>query len=164
MTREFKTLAILLATLFSTSGCGDVEPQNGSAATDPAAAASTPATAIGRRPSPAGASVRFITPQDGDVVSSPVRVEFAVSGMELVPAGNDAANSGHHHILIDTDLPDLALPIPADAKHVHFGDGSSSAELVLSPGEHTLQLLFADFLHIPHDAPVHSEQITITVE
>jgi len=82
----------------------------------------------------------------------------------VLPAGEDADNSGHHHILIDTDLPDMALPIPADPKHVHFGDGSTTAELMLAPGAHTLQLLFADYLHIPHDGPVYSERITITVE
>ena len=67
-------------------------------------------------------------------------------------------------MLIDTGLPVLDLPIPADANHVHFGDGSSSTRLELAPGEHTLQLLFADHLHIPHEPPVYSEPITITVE
>ena len=117
-----------------------------------------------RSASPEGAAVRFITPHDGATVSSPVRVEFEVTGMDLVPAGNNQANSGHHHLVIDTGLPDMNLPVPADDRHVHFGDGSSSTELTLPPGEHTLQLLFADYLHIPHEAPVYSEQITITVE
>jgi hypothetical protein len=72
--------------------------------------------------------------------------------------------SGHHHVLIDAELPAMDMPIPADANHVHFGDGSSTTELTLEPGEHTLQLLFADHLHIPHDPPVYSDRITITVE
>jgi hypothetical protein len=84
--------------------------------------------------------------------------------MMVVPAGDSTANSGHHHVLVDTDLPDMSLPVPKDERHVHFGDGSSATELELAPGEHTLQLLFADFLHIPHEPPVYSERITITVE
>lgn len=111
-----------------------------------------------------GARVFFVTPQDGDVVPSPVKIEFGIEGMDVRPAGQAAAHSGHHHVLIDTALPVLDLPIPADANHIHFGDGSSSTELTLEPGEHTLRLLFADHLHIPHDPPVYSEPITITVE
>ena len=106
----------------------------------------------------------FMTLRDGDVVSNPISVGFGVDGMVVVPAGQDAPNSGHHHLLIDTGLPNMSLPVPADAKHVHFGDGSTSTVLTLEPGEHSLQLLFADFLHIPHETPVMSEQITITVE
>ncbi len=108
--------------------------------------------------------VYFITPSDGDVVSSPVVVTFGIEGMAVVPAGQDTPQSGHHHVIIDVELPNLNLPIPADAHHVHFGDGSSATELELEPGEHTLQLLFANFLHIPHDPAVKSERMTITVE
>lgn len=84
--------------------------------------------------------------------------------MAVVKAGEMAADAGHHHLLIDTGLPDLALPVPADDKHRHFGDASTTTELTLEPGRHTLQLLFADYLHIPHDPVVVSETITITVE
>ena len=98
------------------------------------------------------------------MVSSPVTLEFGMEVMTVVPAGDMTADSGHHHILIDTGLPDLKLPIPKDERHVHFGDGSSSTELDLAPGEHSLQLLVGDHLHIPHDPPVYSEVITITVE
>lgn len=156
----FRTLLLLTSAAFA-GACSPEPPE--AEATVAAPAGATEATTP-RRPAPAGASVYFITPQDGAVLSSPVRVEFAVAGMDVLPAGEDADNSGHHHILIDTDLPDMALPIPADAKHVHFGDGSTTAELMLAPGAHTLQLLFADYLHIPHDGPVYSERITITVE
>jgi hypothetical protein len=84
--------------------------------------------------------------------------------MSVAPAGDSTPMSGHHHVLIDAELPAMDMPIPADANHVHFGDGSSTTELTLEPGEHTLQLLFADHLHIPHDPPVYSDRITITVE
>lgn len=156
----FRTLLLLTSAAFA----GACSPEPPEAETTVAAPAGAAEATMPRRPAPAGASVYFITPQDGAVLSSPVRVEFAVAGMDVLPAGEDADNSGHHHILIDTDLPDMSLPIPADAKHVHFGDGSTTAELMLAPGAHTLQLLFADYLHIPHDGPVYSERITITVE
>ena len=108
--------------------------------------------------------VYFIAPADGDTVSNPVVVTFGIDGMAVVPAGQDTPHSGHHHLIIDAALPDMSLPVPKDANNVHFGDGSSSTELTLTPGEHTLQLLFADFLHIPHNPAIKSAQITITVE
>jgi len=108
--------------------------------------------------------VYFITPADGDTVSNPLVVTFGIEGMAVVPAGQDTPQSGHHHLIIDAALPDLSLPVPKDAHNVHFGDGSTSTELSLQPGEHTLQLLFADFMHIPHNPAIKSAQITITVE
>lgn len=139
--------------------CG--KPEQEPASTAPAAASSPPE--IQRTASTIDARVFFISPTDGSTHDSPVAVEFGMDGMAVVPAGDMTPASGHHHILIDTGLPDLNLPIPNDQRHVHFGDGSSATELELAPGEHTLQLLFADHLHIPHDPPVYSEQITITV-
>jgi len=111
-----------------------------------------------------GASVFFIMPADGATVSNPITIEFGISGMDIVKAGDKQPHSGHHHLLIDTGLPDLGLPIPADEHHVHFGDGSTSTEITLPPGEHTLQMLLGDHLHIPHNPPLVSEQITIAVE
>lgn len=111
-----------------------------------------------------GATVFFITPADGDTVSNPISVEFGIEGMAVVKAGDDTPHSGHHHLLIDTGLPDLGMPIPADAQHVHFGDGSTATEITLEPGEHTLQMLLGDHLHIPHDPPLASDVITIIVE
>ena len=125
--------------------------------------AESPAVIV-RTASMDGASVFFITPADGDSTSSPVSVEFGIDGMAVAATGDNQAHSGHHHLLVDTGLPDLALPIPADANHIHFGDASTSTELNLEPGEHTLQLLLGDFRHIPHDPPLVSEQITLTIE
>lgn len=120
--------------------------------------------AMPRTPSPEGVSLFFVTPADGATVSSPVHIEFGLEGMAVAKAGDNSPNSGHHHLLVDTGLPDLGMPIPADKNHIHFGDGSTSTDLELAPGQHTLQLLLGDYLHIPHDPPVMSEQITITVE
>ncbi len=128
------------------------------------AAAPKPATTLPRTDSIAGASVFFITPADGATVSNPVAIEFGIEGMTVVKAGDNQPASGHHHLLIDTELPNLALPIPADAQHIHFGDGSTTTEVTLEPGEHQLQLLLGDHLHIPHNPPVVSDRITITVE
>lgn len=161
-----KTILLLAAIIPAFGACGQSsEPEpavqdDARVASDAVAEAAT----LRRSPSPPGAAVAFVTPEDGAVVSSPFRVEFEVAGMEVVPAGTEAPRSGHHHLLVDTELPEMDLPIPADDRHIHFGDGSSATELSLPRGEHTLRLLFADHLHIPHEAPVHSEPITVTVE
>ena len=120
--------------------------------------------ALPRTASPDGATVFFITPTAGDTVSNPITIEFGIEGMSVVAAGVHEEHSGHHHLLVDTGLPEMGLPIPADANHIHFGDASTSTELTLEPGEHTLQLLLGDHLHIPHDPPIISDPITITVE
>jgi hypothetical protein len=126
-------------------------------------AAQQPA-ALSRSASAEDARVFFISPADGDTVNNPIRVVFGTEGMVVVPAGNDTPHSGHHHLLIDTELPELGLPIPKDEHHVHFGDGSTETEIMLEPGEHTLQLLLGDHLHIPHDPPLNSARITVTVK
>lgn len=123
-----------------------------------------PKAALPRTESPAGARVFFVTPADGDTVSNPVVIEFGIDGMTVVKAGEDQPQSGHHHLIIDAELPDPALPIPVSENYVHFGDGSISTERTLEPGAHTLQLLLGDHLHIPHDPPVMSEVISIVVE
>ncbi len=122
------------------------------------------ADTLPRSTSPDGARVFFITPATGDTVSNPISIEFGIEGMIVVKAGDQQPHSGHHHLLIDTDLPDPGLPVPADEHHVHFGDGSSATEITLSAGEHTLLLLLGDYRHIPHDPPVVSNPLTIIVE
>jgi hypothetical protein len=117
-----------------------------------------------RTPSPAGAEAYIISPKNGAHVHSPVLVQFGLKGMGIAPAGIKFDNSGHHHLLIDTDPPsDLSAPLPATDKIVHFGKGQTETLLNLSPGKHTLQLLLGDQNHIPHSPPVLSQPITITV-
>jgi hypothetical protein len=96
-------------------------------------------------------------------VTNPVVVQFGLKNMGVAPAGIDQPNTGHHHLLIDTELERMDLPIPADKQHVHFGGGQTQTTLTLPPGEHTLQLVLGDFLHIPHDPPIASARITINV-
>ncbi len=157
---------VAAAAFFLVSACSQQESEPAAEA-QPAAAeepvAAAPA-AMPREASPEGARVFFITPADGDTVSNPVRIEFGIEGMGLVAAGVNEMHSGHHHLIIDASLPDLGLPIPADDNYIHFGDASTSTERTLEPGQHTLQLLLGDHLHIPHNPPVMSETITITVE
>ena len=122
------------------------------------------AAELTRTASPAGASVFFISPADGDTVSNPVPIEFGIEGMDVVKAGQEQPRSGHHHLIIDAALPVPGWPIPADEHYVHFGDASTSTALTLDPGSHTLQLLLGDHRHIPHAPPVISGVITVIVE
>tara|TARA_B100001093_G_C26806175_1_gene1005579 strand:+ start:164 stop:559 length:396 start_codon:yes stop_codon:yes gene_type:complete len=112
----------------------------------------------------ASAEVFIISPKNGEKVSSPVEVIFGLKGMGIAPAGVNFPNSGHHHLLINlNELPDLKSGIPADANHLHFGKGQTQALIELVPGEHTLQLLLGDWMHIPHEVPVVSEKVKIFV-
>jgi hypothetical protein len=125
-----------------------------------------PLTALAqeRTPSPPGAEVYIIAPKDGARVSNPVVVQFGLKNMGIAPAGMKAENTGHHHLLIDTNAPtNMAAPLPATGNIRHFGKGQTETSLTLTPGKHTLQLLLADQNHIPHDPPVISKRITITV-
>lgn len=121
------------------------------------------ATGLPRSASPEGATVYFITPTNGDKTGPGVVVRFGLGRMGVAPAGVEKVGTGHHHLLIDADLPKLGLPVPKSANYRHFGKGQTEVALSLKPGTHTLQLLLGDHLHIPHDPPVMSERITITV-
>jgi Domain of unknown function (DUF4399) len=118
-----------------------------------------------RSVSPANAEAYIIAPADGATVKNPVVVRFGLKGMGIAPAGIQMENTGHHHLFVDTELPtDLGKPIPAvEGKVIHFGKGQTETSLTLTPGRHTLQLLLGDYLHVPHNPPVESKQITITV-
>jgi len=155
--------ALFLAVGVTACGDSSTDKQGAQPIQEPPQSVAEP-TVLPRTASPEGARVFFITPADGETVSNPVRIEFGIDGMAVAKAGDNQPNSGHHHLLIDTDLPALGSPVPADAKHVHFGDGSTSTEITLEPGQHTLCLLLGDYLHIPHDPPLVSKSITITVE
>ena len=121
--------------------------------------AQTPRTAA-----PPEARVYILSPAEGATVTSPVTVRFGLENMGVAPAGVDKTNTGHHHLLIDVaELPPLNMPLPTTDQIQHFGGGQTEVQLDLEPGEHTLQLVLGDYLHIPHDPPLMSERITITV-
>lgn len=107
--------------------------------------------------------VYFINLQDGDVVKSPVFIQFGLSGKGVAPAGIDVANTGHHHLLINVDEIDYSLPIPSSNQHLHFGLGQTETNLVLPSGKHTLQLVLGGKYHIPHKPPLISKKIEVTV-
>jgi hypothetical protein len=115
--------------------------------------------------SPDGAKSYIISPKNGDTVSSPFTVQFGLKGMGVAPAGVTNPNTGHHHLLVDLDkMPDMNMPLAVTDNIRHFGGGQTEAELTLPAGKHTLQLLLGDAVHMPHDKPVVSEKITITVK
>lgn len=121
-------------------------------------------TGLARTPAPANAEVYIQAPADGAEVTSPVTIRFGLRGMGVAPAGITADNTGHHHLLIDVDtLPPDNLPLPATDQVRHFGAGQTETMLELEPGVHSLQLVLGDSLHIPHQPPIVSEKVTITV-
>ncbi len=135
-------------------------------------AGAAPSAVAGATPAPARAAVYFVNLKDGAVVSSPVKVVFGLSGMGVAPAGVEQEKTGHHHLLINRapfgQGPDgdaeYDAPLPADENHLHFGGGQTEKTVELAPGEHTLQLVLGDHNHIPHDPPIVSDVITVTVK
>ncbi|MEQ5815467.1 DUF4399 domain-containing protein [Marinobacter sp. NFXS11] len=114
---------------------------------------------------PANADVYFVQPTDGATVDQTFKVVFGLRNMGVAPAGVEKAGTGHHHLLIDTDVPsDLSQPLPATDHVKHFGGGQTETEVTLAPGKHTLQLLLGNYAHVPHHPPVISEKITVMVK
>ncbi|VWC74700.1 rod shape-determining protein RodA [Burkholderia lata] len=123
------------------------------------------AFAAGRTPSPPGAEAYIIWPSDGATITGgKFWVRMGLRNMGICPKGIERPNVGHHHLLVDTDLPPLDQPIPSDRNHLHYGAGQTEARIELPPGKHTLQMLMGDHDHVPHDPPVYSKKITITVK
>jgi hypothetical protein len=118
---------------------------------------------IPRSDRPDDAQVYFISPTAGESVTSPVIVRFGLNKMGVAPAGVEKEGTGHHHLIVDAELPPADLPVPASEHYRHFGHGQTEVALELEPGEHTLQLMLGDHLHVPHNPPVVSERISITV-
>jgi hypothetical protein len=117
---------------------------------------------------PTDAKAYIISPKSGAKVKSPVTVVFGLKGLGVAPAGVKFPNTGHFHLLVDTDLPtDLSVPLPATANILHYGKGQTEVTLdagKLPAGKHTLQLVVGDETHIPHNPALASKKITITVE
>lgn len=140
------TLFALAATLFATSACAQMD-------------------AMPRMESAPGAMSYIISPANGEVVSSPFKVRFGLVGMGVAPAGVDYPDSGHHHIYINRAPGDMSVPLPSgDSDLLHFGGGQTETTLTLEPGEYTLQMILGDQDHVPHDPPVLSAPVTITVK
>lgn len=118
----------------------------------------------GTTQAPKDAEVYIIWPHNGTVIhGGKFWIRMGLRNMGVAPKGVEKANVGHHHLLVDTDMPSADQEIPSDRNHLHFGAGETEARIELPPGTHTLQLLLGDHKHIPHDPPVYSKKITITV-
>jgi hypothetical protein len=117
-------------------------------------------------PAPEGAEVYFISPGDGARLSGEFTVRFGLRKMGVAPAGVMLDNTGHHHLLIDIDIDmlDMTQPLPASSQVIHFGMGQTETQLSLEPGTYSLRLLLGNHMHVPHDPPVLSETISVTVE
>ena len=123
------------------------------------------AALAGDSPAPKGAYLYIGWPNDGEVIrSKSFKVWFGLRKMGVAPAGVEKRLTGHHHLIVDAPLPPFDEEIPADKNHIHFGKGQTETRLSLSPGTHTLQLIMGDHNHVPHNPPVMSKKITITVK
>ena len=160
----------MVATVCSLAACGQVNLQQAPAApAAPAAVRLSPSTqtlagGYKKVAAPAGAAAYFVNLKDGDVVSSPLLVQFGLRGLGVAPAGVEKDNTGHHHLLIDVAEVDVNDALPMTDNIRHFGGGQTEVRVELKPGTHTLQLLLADHNHIPHHPVVISERITVTVK
>ncbi|WP_295686111.1 DUF4399 domain-containing protein [uncultured Nevskia sp.] len=161
-----RSLSLLLSATVLLAACKKEEAAPAAAPTAEPAAAAPEAAAEGLKSSPApeGAKVSFAELKDGATVSSPLLVKFAVEGIALAPAGAVEPASGHHHLVIDAELPPPDAPIPANANYVHFGKAQTEATIELTPGTHTLQLVYGNGMHVPFNPPLASDKITVTVK
>lgn len=103
----------------------------------------------------------FAAPEDGATVSSPVDLQFEAENLEVEEAGEVNEGAGHFHVMVDIECVAVGETIPDDEFHLHFGDASTSTQVELEPGEHTLCLQAGDGAHTALDG---TEQISITVE
>jgi hypothetical protein len=168
VTRRFallSTLALLSAPAFAHEETSVSVPLVAQAGPAPAQQAIAPASGVKRTPAPPDAYCYIGWPNNGETIHTRhIKVWFGTRNFGVAPAGVDKANTGHHHLLIDTDLPPLDEAIPNDKNHLHFGAGQTETYIDLPPGTHTLQLLMGDANHVPFDPPVMSKKITIHVE
>jgi len=104
----------------------------------------------------------FSNLEQGAQLESPFLVRFGLTGIGIAAIKQPVARTGHHHLLVDRDLPlDFTEPLPFNDQYIHFGKGQMEAILDLPEGEHTLRLVFADHKHIPNF--VYSEALKIKV-
>lgn len=173
--------SILAVSAFGLTACNESGgTSNTPAASAPAAAAADPAAvqkavdeALAKRDADdtkihadAGPAVYFVNLHDGETVTSPVRVVFGLYGMGVAPALTAKDLTGHHHLLIDTELSaeEMKFAIPNDAQHMHFGGGQTETVLQLPAGKHTLQIVFGNKNHEQFSPPIMSQKITIDVK
>jgi hypothetical protein len=162
--KTLQNLTLLTSVVCLGLSAGPAFGQAPSGSATPADQKAAPESGFKRSPAPADAYVYIGWPNDGETLhSTRIKVWFGTRNFGVAPAGTYKPNTGHHHLLIDVDVPPLDQPIPNDKNHLHFGLGQTETEIDLTPGKHTLQLLMANGDHIPHDPPLLSKKITIYV-
>jgi len=104
----------------------------------------------------------FSNLQDGASIETPFLLKFGLTGMGIAPIVKPVAMTGHHHLLVNRELPlDFSKPLPFNDQYIHFGKGQMETVLTFAPGKYQLRLVLADDKHIPNF--VYSKPITITV-
>ncbi len=171
--------ALLAAPAFALALAACTESKTEAAAPDPAVVKAEVDTAVAvalsardaddvKLHGDAGPAVYFANLRDGQTVPGTFRVVFGLYGdIGVAPALTDKPKTGHHHLLIDTELSDeeKQFAIPKDEKHQHFGAGQTETVLTLPAGPHTLQLVFGDLNHELHKpAGILSQKITVNVQ
>ena len=118
-----------------------------------------------RSESPIGAKVYIISPTSGQSLVSPFKVKFGLNGMGVAPAGVEYPDTGHHHLIVNKEIREFNKPLPSgESGIIHFGGGQTETILDLEPGTYDLYLILGDHDHVPHNSPVISEKVKITVE
>lgn len=110
------------------------------------------------------AEASFTNLEDGAKIQTPYLATFGLDGGWGLASITSpvAGKSGHHHLLINRDLPlDFKKSLPFNDQYIHFGKGQMESVLTMAPGVYTLRLLLANDQHIPHF--VFSKPIKITV-
>ena len=106
------------------------------------------------QPAPAAPSVTITQPANDAVIEgSSVLVMLEVSDLRIVPAGTQEDGTGHHHLIVDTYLPEAGVAIPSTpGVHIHMGAAQTEFELTdLAAGEHTVIAVVGDWGHVPLD-------------
>lgn len=104
----------------------------------------------------------FSNLQDGASIETPFLLKFGLTGMGIAPIVKPVAMTGHHHLLVNRELPlDFSKPLPFNDQYIHFGKGQMETVLTFPPGQYQLRLVFADEKHIPNF--VYSKPVNITV-
>jgi hypothetical protein len=116
------------------------------------------------KPTKAPPRVFFVSPADGESVTSPVHVTMGAENFIIEPAGVRNPGAGHLHIIVDAECIKPNQDIPKDETHLHFPNGELEADLDLAPGTHTLCLQAGDGYHTALFGEGMTQTITITVE
>jgi len=152
--QSFAVLAGSLAVLTAACASPDKAPSADSLAS--AAAATAPAMAP---------SVSIVSPADGDTLTQPFTVRLEATGVEVIAAnGMSEAGKGHHHLLIDGEVPSDTLPLPPAPSVIHMGNGATERVIdSLPPGPRRIIAIFAGGDHVPMTA-VKRDTITVIVK